>query len=301
MAQDGSISMRRPLKLLQGQTALLPGWLILIVAYIGTILWTARISFTASRSIPVDTFVGFDQYARLFRSNRWVQSVENMLLYGSLFILGCLVIGFLLAVLLDQKVKGESVFRTIFLYPYAVSFVVTGLVWQWVLNPSLGLQKAVRDLGFENFTFDWLVDRDRAIYVLTGAAVWQASGLVMALMLAGLRGVDGDLWKAARVDGASAPRYYLRVVLPLLKPSIFSSVVLLGVAVIKSYDLVVAMTSGGPGNATELPAKFIMDYLFGRQNLGLATAASVVLLVTVIAVLAPLAYVQSQRARRIRT
>ncbi|MER5173735.1 sugar ABC transporter permease [Thioclava sp. GXIMD2076] len=293
--------MTRYYRHISRQVALLPGWFILIGAYLATIVWTVRMSFTTSRSIPVNDFAGLSQYRRLFSSSRWTQSLENMVVYGGIFIIGCLVIGFLLAVLLDQKVKGEGLFRTIFLYPYAVSFVVTGLVWQWVLNPTLGLQKAVQDLGFSSFTFDWLVDRDRAIYVLAGAAIWQASGLVMALMLAGLRGVDGDLWKAARVDGASASRYYLRVVLPLIRPSIVSSTVLLSVAVIKSYDLVVAMTGGGPGNATELPAKFIMDYLFGRSNLGLATAASVVLLATMIAALAPVLYVQSHRARKAKS
>ena len=290
--------MKKPLTNIGANAALVPGWVILLVAYIGTVIWTVKISFTASKSFPIDRYVGLDQYERLFRSMRWMQSLENMLVFGALFIIGCLIIGFVLAVLIDQKIRAEGVFRTIFLYPYAVSFIVTGLVWQWVLNPTLGLQNAMRGLGWESFTFDWLVKPDRAIFILAVAGIWQASGLVMALMLAGLRGVDGDLWKAARIDGIRPVNYYLRIVLPILTPTIFSAVVLLALGVVKAYDLVVALTGGGPGHATEMPAKFVMDYLFGRQNLGLATAASTIMLISVIAVLAPWAYYQYMQNKR---
>ena len=176
--------------------------------------------------------------------------------------------------LIDQQIRAESVFRTIFLYPYAMSFIVTGLVWQWFLNPALGLQKLVRDLGFPGFTFDWIVNQRMVVYTLVIAGLWQASGLVMAILLAGLRGVDEDLWKAARVDGIPTWRVYLSIVLPLLGPMVVTATVLLAIAVVKVYDLVVAMTRGGPGIASEVPAKFVMDYLFERNNIGLATAAA---------------------------
>jgi glucose/mannose transport system permease protein len=222
------------------------------------------------------------------------------LIFGVLFILACLVIGFLLAVFIDQKVAGESVLRTVFLYPYAMSFVATGLVWQWILNPELGLQTTVRGWGFENFSFDWIVSQDKVIYTVVIAAVWQASGLVMALMLAGLRGIDEEMWKAARIDGIPRWRVYASIVLPQLGPSFATALVLLSVGVVKVYDAVIAMTQGGPGIASEVPAKFIMDYLFGRANIGLASAASTVMLLTVLAVIAPWLYARSRANRNAR-
>ena len=215
-----------------------------------------------------------------------------------LFLAGCLVLGFLLAVFIDQQVRAEGLLRTVFLYPHAMSFIVTGLVWQWFLNPSLGLQKLVQDAGFTSFTFDWLVNREMVVYTLVIAGVWQSSGLIMAILLAGLRGVDEDLWKAARVDGIPTWRVYVSIVLPILRPMLITATVLLAIAVVKVYDLVVAMTGGGPGIASEMPAKFVMDHLFQRGNVGLATACATVMLVTVIAVLAPWLYTQYGPSRR---
>ena len=280
------------------QVALAPAWLIVIFAYIGTILWTIQISFTSSKVFPVSNYVGFSQYTRLFGSERWIISVQNLAIFGIIFIVGCLILGFLLAVFLDQRIRAESVFRTIFLYPYALSFIVTGLVWQWTLNPTLGIQQTVRNWGWESFTFDWLSRGDRAIYVIALAGMWQASGLVMAILLAGLRGVDGELWKAAKVDGIPTWRVYLHIVIPILTPMFVTATVLLATAVVKVYDLVVALTNGGPGISTEVPAKFVIEYLFQRQNLGLATAASTVMMITVLCVLAPWLYVQYFRQPR---
>ncbi|MDQ0440217.1 glucose/mannose transport system permease protein [Kaistia dalseonensis] len=288
----------RFLRFWMAQLALAPAWLIVIFAYIGTIIWTIQISFTNSKVFPVSNYVGFTQYSRLFASERWIISVQNLAIFGVLFIAGCLVLGFLLAVFLDQKIRAESVFRTIFLYPYALSFIVTGLVWQWTLNPTLGVQQTMRNWGWESFTFDWLSRGDRAIYVIALAGMWQASGLVMAILLAGLRGVDGELWKAAKVDGIPTWRVYVHIVIPILAPMFATATVLLATAVVKVYDLVVALTNGGPGISTEVPAKFVIEYLFQRQNLGLATAASTVMLITVLCVLAPWLYVQYFRTPR---
>jgi glucose/mannose transport system permease protein len=278
--------------------ALIPALLVVVFAYLGTMAWTVWISLTSSRLLPVNNFVGADQYVRLFNDARWLVSLQNIATFGVLFVGICLVLGFLLAVALDQRIRAEDGLRTIFLYPYSMSFIVTGLIWQWMMNPTLGIQKSVRDLGWTSFSFDWSVQRDMAIYAVVIAGVWQASGLVMALMLAGLRGVDQELWKAARVDGVPAWRFYLSIVLPLLKPMIVTSVVLLSIAVVKVYDLVIALTNGGPGTATSMPATFVMDYLFSRQNIGLATAASSVMLVTVLCVLVPWLYVEYFRKDR---
>lgn len=277
--------------------ALLPMALTVIVGYLGTVLWTLWISFTRSRSFPSDHWVGLAQYSRLFENERWLLSLQNLALYGVLFIAACMVIGFLLAVLIDQNVSGEGVLRTVFLYPYAMSFVATGLVWQWMLSPEGGIGQALQQAGFADVQFDWLNDPDRVMYTIVIATVWQASGLVMALMLAGLRGIDPEIWKAARLDGIPAWRVYLSVVLPMLGPAIATAFLLLSTAVVKLYDAVVAMTQGGPGTASEVPAKFIMDNLFGRANIGLASAGAIMLLVPVIALLAPYAYARGRKGR----
>ena len=287
----------RPSRALMPYAALLPMALTVIVAYLGTMLWTLRTSLTASRTFPSDKFVGMTQYTRLFDNERWVLSLQNLAVYGVLFIAACLVIGFLLAVLLDQNVSGEGALRTIFLYPYAMSFVATGLVWQWLLTPGSGIDDALARLGFGEVYFDWIVDQDMAIYTIVIATTWQAAGLVMALMLAGLRGIDPEIRKAARLDGIPAWRYYLSIVLPMLWPTVATVFLLLATAVVKLYDAVMAMTLGGPGTASEVPAKFIMDHLFLRSNIGLASAGAVVLLVSVVALLAPYAYARSRRSR----
>jgi glucose/mannose transport system permease protein len=272
--------------------------LTVLLGYLGAVLWTLRVSLSSSRTFPKDDFVGLAQYERLFGNERWLLSLENLAVYGLLFIGACMVIGFLLAVFIDQKVRGEGLLRTIFLYPYAMSFVATGLVWQWVLNPTDGIQQAVRQMGFENFTFDWIIDQDMVIYTVVIASVWQASGLVMALLLAGLRGIDEDIWKAARIDGIKPWRVYLSIVLPMLGASFATVFVLLFTAAVKVFDAVAAMTQGGPGTASDVPAKFIMDHLFGRANVALASAGAIVLLLTVLALVAPFFYARSRKARK---
>lgn len=252
--------------------------------------YSITLSFTKSRLFPKFNWVGFDQYERLWGTARWITSVENLMIYGSLFIIFCLVAGFLMAVFLDQKVRFESGFRTLFLYPYAMSLVVTGLVWQWMMEPSLGIQNVVQQMGWEEFRFAPLVSPELAIYGVLIAAVWQSSGLVMALMLAGLRGVDSEIWKASKVDGIPTWRTYLFIVLPMMRPVLITSLVLLCVGVVRVYDLVVAQTSGGPGMATEMPAKFVIDHITVRNNVGLGMAAASMMLLPVLLVIGPWIY-----------
>jgi glucose/mannose transport system permease protein len=284
----------RSLRKFTPYAALTPMALTALLAYLGAVLWTFRVSLTASRTFPNEKYIGFAQYLRLFDNERWMLSLNNLALYGLLFIAACLVIGFLLAVFIDQNVTGEGALRTIFLYPYAMSFVATGLVWQWLLTPGAGIEQAVRQLGFPGFALDWLIDQDKVIYTIVIATVWQASGLVMALMLAGLRGIDPDIWKAARLDGIPRWRVYFSIVLPMLWPTVATTVLLLTTAVVKLYDAVVAMTQGGPGTASEVPAKFIMDHLFLRSNIGIASAGAIVMLLPVVALLAPYAYARAK-------
>lgn len=265
--------------------ALLPMLLTVCVGYLGSFAWTFYVSLTSSRSIATNKLVGMAQYERLFDNERWLLSLHNLALFGLLFVLACMVIGFLLAAAIDRQVAGEGALRTVFLYPYAMSFVATGLVWQWILTPG----------GIPGMEIDWLVDQDMVLYTVVLASVWQASGFVMALMLAGLRGVDPEIWKAARLDGIPAWRVYLSIVLPMLAPTLATVFILLATMVVKLYDAVVSMTQGGPGTASEVPAKFIMDHLFLRANIGLASAGAVVLLLTVLALLAPWAYARSRK------
>jgi len=265
--------------------ALLPMLLTVCVGYLGSFAWTFYVSLTSSRSIATNKLVGMAQYERLFENERWLLSLHNLALFGVLFVLACMVLGFLLAAAIDRQVAGEGALRTVFLYPYAMSFVATGLVWQWILTPG----------GIPGLQIDWLVDQDLVLYTVVLASVWQASGFVMALMLAGLRGIDPEIWKAARLDGIPAWRVYLSIVLPMLAPTLATVFILLSTMVVKLYDAVVSMTQGGPGTASEVPAKFIMDHLFLRANIGLASAGAVVLLLTVLALLAPWAYARSRK------
>lgn len=276
--------------------ALLPMAITAILGYLCTVLWSVGVSFTSSRMFANTNFVGLDQYHKLFASERWQISVHNLLLFAVLGIAICMVLGFLLAVFIDQKIRAESVFRSIFLYPYAMSFVVTGLVWQWMLNPEMGIQAAVRRLGFANFELDWIVTQDKVMYCIILAAVWQASGLVMAILLAGLRGVDSEIWKAARLDGIPTWRVYVSIVLPMISGAVGTAFILQAIAAIKVFDAVNSMTRGGPGLASEVPAKFILDNLFQRGSIGLASAASVVMLLTVLALLVPYYYLKKHQA-----
>ncbi|KXS39356.1 MULTISPECIES: carbohydrate ABC transporter permease [Modicisalibacter] len=256
----------------------------------GYMLWTFILSLTGSRMLPQYNFVGLEQYARLFANERWHVAATNLVVFGGLFIAICLVLGLALAIFLDQRIRQEGALRTIYLYPMALSLIVTGVVWRWLLNPSLGIEALVQSWGFENFRFDWLVDPDMAIYTLVIAAVWQASGFVMALFLAGLRGIDDSLFKAAALDGASLPRVYWRIVLPCLRPVVFSAVMILAHIAIKSFDLVMALTGGGPGYATDLPATFMYAHTFTRGQIGLGSASAIMMLCGVLAILIPYLY-----------
>ena len=278
--------------------ALAPAWLIILLVYLGTTVWTVQLSLTNSRMLPSSEFAGLAQYQRLFGTARWTTSIQNLLTFGVVYVLGALVVGFLLAIAIDRRVRFESLWRTMFLYPYALSFIVTGLMWQWLMNPEIGIQASMRAAGLAWFTFDWTTRSDMAIYAVALAGIWQSAGLVMVLMLAGLRGIDADLWRATRIEGIPMWRTYLSIVLPQLGPSIATAFMLLTMGAVRTFDLVVALTNGGPGQSTEVPAKFIMDSLFARQDLGLATAGATVMLVTVMAVAVPILYARDIWARR---
>lgn len=282
----------RLFKNINAKIAAVPMMLTSVVVFLGFSVWTVVYSFTDSRMLPSTQWVGLAQYERLWASRRWLISIENLAIYGGLMLLLSFVIGFLLAALLDQRIRFESGFRTIFLYPYALSFIVTGLVWQWLLDPQYGLQEAVRGLGWSSFTLDPLYDPNIVIYGVLVAGLWHGSGLVMCLMLAGLRGIDEDVWKASRVDGIPAWKTYIFIVIPMMRPVLVTTLVLVTAGIIKLYDLVIAQTGGGPGIASEVPAKFVFDAMFVSQNLAQGFAASTMMLVAVIVVIIPWAYLE---------
>ena len=201
-----------------------------------------------------------------------------------------MVIGILLAILLDQRIRVEGAIRAIYLYPMALSFIVTGTAWKWILNPTLGIERFVQGLGFPGFSFDWLIDPHMAIYTVVIAGVWQSSGYVMALFLAGLRSVDDEIIRAAAIDGAGPIRTYASIILPVIRPVFLSSIIILSHLAIKSFDLVVALTGGGPGYATDMPATFMYAFAFQRSELGTAAASAVMMLMTVMAIIVPYLY-----------
>ncbi|WP_193494044.1 carbohydrate ABC transporter permease [Nitrincola alkalisediminis] len=267
-----------------------PTLIIVLVFFYGFILWTGYLSFTNSRMLPSYDFVGWANYVRLFNNERWFVSLRNLAVYSVLFIVICLAIGLSLAILLDQKIRAEGALRTIYLYPMALSFIVTGTVWKWMLNPQVGIEQFVRSLGWETFRFDWLVDPNFSIYTIVVAAVWQSSGFVMALFLAGLRGVDDSIIKAAQIDGASRFMIYTRIIIPSLRPVFFSAFVMLAHIAIKSFDLALALTGGGPGVSSDLPAIFMYQMSFTRNQMGLGAASAMIMLLTVVAILVPYLY-----------
>jgi glucose/mannose transport system permease protein len=279
-------------KNLSSKIAAIPMILTALVIFVGCSMWTIVYSFTDSKLLPRLNFVGFDQYERLWGARRWLISVENLFIFGACSLVFTLVIGFVLAALLDRKIRFENAFRTIFLYPFALSFVVTGLVWQWILNPEFGIQSIVRNLGWDSFTFDPLYNSEIVIYGILIAGLWQGTGLIMCIMLAGMRGIDEDIWKATKVDGIGTVKTYIVVIIPMMKPVFVTALVLIAAGIVKVYDLVVAQTSGGPGISSEVPAKYVYDTLFGRQNLGQGFAASTMMLVMVVIILIPYVYLQ---------
>jgi glucose/mannose transport system permease protein len=269
---------------------LTPAFVLGLAFIYGFMVWNGVLSVSASRMLPNYEFVGLDQYERLFEMDRWWVALKNLAIFGFLYVGVSMALGIFLAILLDQKVRGEGFIRTIYLYPMALSFVVTGTAWKWILNPSDGLQKLVQDMGWTTFTFDWLVQSDMAIYCVVIAGVWQSAGFAMALFLAGLRGIDDSIIKAAQIDGASLPRIYWRIVLPAMRPVFFSTLMVLAHLSIKSFDLVMALTAGGPGYATDVPATFMYAMSFSRGQIGLGAASATIMLATVAAIVVPYLY-----------
>ena len=283
---------RRLFRNVPAKIAAIPMILTALVVFVGGTAWTVTYSFTSSKLLPRAKFVGLDQYERLWNTDRWLVSIENVMIYGVCMLVLSLVVGFVLAALLDQKIRFENAFRTILLYPFALSFIVTGLIWQWLLNPDFGIQSVIQSLGWTSFNFDPLYNADIVIFGVLIAGLWQGSGFVMCLMLAGMRGIDQDIWKATRIDGIPAWKTYLFIVIPMMRPVFITTLVIIASGIVRLYDLIVAQTGGGPGIASDVPAKYVYDYMFQGQNLGQGFAASTMMLLAVAVVIIPWAYLE---------
>ncbi|MCE2738352.1 MAG: sugar ABC transporter permease [Rhodobacter sp.] len=269
-----------------------PSLAAMLVFVYGFIAFTIFLSFTDSKMLPSYDLVGLENYAKLWNLSSWWVAVVNLFIFASLYILICTVIGLMLAIFLDQKIRGEGILRPIYLYPMALSFIVTGTAWKWILDPGIGIENSMHLWGWTSFQFNWIKDRDMAIYTVVIAAVWQTSGFVMAMFLAGLRGIDNEILKAAQIDGASNFSLYRRIVIPLLRPAFLSAFVILAHLAVKSYDLIIALTGGGPGRATELPATFMYSYTFTRNSMGIGAASAVIMLMTIAAIMTPYLYAE---------
>ena len=292
------VTSRRRMQKLLPALVLSPSVAVVLVAVYGFILFTGYLSLTNSKILPVLHLVGFGNYARIWALPTWITAIENLAIYGSLFLVVTTALGLLLAILLDQKIRGEGILRPIYLYPMALSFIVTGVAWKWLLDPGIGIERTIQALGWTGFHFGWIKDPDLAIYTVAIAAVWQSSGFAMAVFLAGLRGIDGAIIEAARVDGASPLLIYRRIVIPLLGPSFLTIFVVLTHLAIKTYDLVIALTGGGPGRSTELPALFMYSYSFTRNEMALGATSAMIMLMIVAAIAVPYLAFEARGAER---
>ena len=300
MAVRAEVDFKTRLQNWLPKLVLSPSLVLITVFVYGFILFTLYVSFTDSRILPfVDktgnpTFelIGFSNYSKLFSLSHWEISLTNMAVFAGFYIVVCTAIGLMLAIFLDQKIRGEGLLRPLYLYPMALSFIVTGTAWKWFLDPGIGIENIMQGWGWAGFSFDWIKNRDFAIYTVVLAAVWQTSGFVMAMFLAGLRGIDNEILKAAQMDGASNWNLYRRIIIPQLRPAFLSAFVILAHLAIKTFDLVIAMTGGGPGRATELPATFMYSYTFSRNQMGIGAASAVIMLMTIAAIMVPYLYAE---------
>ena len=268
------------------QVALMPAVAVTLTAFAGAVLWTIYLSFTNSKRFPDYAMTGMKQYFRLFNDELWIRSLQNMLILG-VGSLASIVLGFILAALIDREVRGEGIFRTVFLYPLAVSLIVIGIVWRWLFNPSVGVESFFHSIGWNWVHFNWLASPQTVMYGIILASVWQSTGFFMALMLAGLKGINPEIWRAAKLDGVSFWRLYFEIIIPMMKLTFVTCVILLSIGVVKAYDIVVAMTNGGPGGSSFVPAYFAINAYWLKENLGYASAAATMMLLFTVVLFLP--------------
>jgi glucose/mannose transport system permease protein len=285
---------------LSPQIALVPAVAVTLVVFIGGILWTMYLSLTRSRRLP-EWEVNWEEwsrnYDRIFKDDGWQISLNNLIVLGLGSALA-IVFGFILAAMIERERRGEGIFRTVFLYPLAVSLIVTGVAWRWILNPTLGLEHFLHGFGMTWVDFNWLSKGETAMYAIILASIWQSAGFYMALMLAGLKGINTEIWSAARLDGVSLWRLYIEIIVPMMKFTFLTCAILLSLGVVKAYDIVIAMTNGGPGQSTWVPAYFTINALGPKGNLGFASAAATMMLAITAVIFLPLVLLTALGRRR---
>ena len=264
---------------------------IFIYGFIG---WTGFISFTKWNDVLPDyTPVGFENYRKLFANMRFQIDLNNTLVFTVIFVISCLVIGLLLAILIDQRIKGEGMFRNLFLLPMAVSFIVSGVIWRWLFNPgsiqmgNIGVNQLFEKVGLNFLICGWYTDPDIGIKAVAIAAIWQFSGYTMALYLAGLRGIPLELREAASIDGADQFQIFYHIILPFLRPITFGAIIILGHISLKIFDLIVAMTGSGPAFSCDVPAFFMYDTTFRGNHFAQGASIAIVLLLLVSLLIIP--------------
>lgn len=276
-----------------GLIILIPLLVVLFVFVYGFIAWSLRVSLTNWESVVPDmTFAGMENYVRLFSSQRFQTDLRNTFYFTLFFIAVCVIGGFFLSYLLFSKLKMEGIFRTIYLFPLSLSFVVTGVLWRWIFNPEVGVNALLRMIGFKA-DFGWFTSTysiggfNVALISLIVAASWQYMGYTMAMFLAGLRGIDEQLIESAQIDGAGEWRIIRSIILPIIKPITFSAMIVLGHVSLKIFDLAYAMTGKGPAFVTDFPGLFMFETTFRGNNYAQGAAISIVMLILVALVIIP--------------
>ena len=268
-----------------------PSILAVLIFVYGFIGWTFRVSLTSWVGLePVFDFVGLRNYADLLNDRRFHIDIVNTVLFTVPFVGGCIALGLFLAILIDQRIKGEGFFRTIYLFPMAVSFIVTGVVWRWLMNPASGNRTTGLNLLFDFTGLDvlqnrWFTTPGTGMVAIALPAIWQMSGYTMAIFLAGLRGIPDELREAARVDGAGTWQLYRRVILPLLKPVTLTAVVILGHISLKVFDLIIAVA--GKQLALDVPAIYMWQATFDATNYAKGATIAIFIFLSVAIVLVP--------------
>jgi len=272
---------------------LAPSVILIAIFVYGFIAWSLRVSMSDWQGlIPSYDFVGLENYTDLiFHDRRFQLGVRNTLVFSAVFLGGAIVLGLALAIMLDRKLPGENLFRSIFLFPMAVSFIVTGVAWRWLMNPATGSRTSGLNLLFESVGLDFMVSAWHTnpppwgIAFVGIPALWQMSGFAMALFLAGLRSIPDDLREAARVDGASEFQLYRRVILPLLRPAVLSVVIILGHISLKIFDLIIALS--GRSLALDVPSIYMWTTTFDANNFSRGAAIGILLLLSVALLVVP--------------
>lgn len=267
---------------------LLPSIIAVAIFIYGFIGWTFYISTVDWKSVVVDyTFVGLKNWSRMVHDRRFHADLRNLVFYAIGFMGQCIVFGFILASLLDQKIKGEAFFRTLFIFPFAVSGIVTGVAWRWLMQPTTGINLIFAKIGLGWFQPQWFASVDYGIWAVTIAAAWQFTGYVMALYLAGLRGIPNELREAAAIDGAGTWAIYRFIIIPLLMPVTFTAIVLTGMNSIRVFDLVAAIGGSGAGNAIDTLALNMFQTTFGANRFALGAAIGAFMLLLAIFLVVP--------------